>query len=85
MLHYSAKVPLITLQYAVTSSVDIMSQSGDERDEWSEKQNLTTVGILVATTSQNRIMDSSGRKGPLDVYSISYFYIISTIWLQATI
>lgn len=67
MLHSSAKVPLIILQYAVT----IMSQSGDERDEWSEKQNLTTVGILVAATSQNRIMDSCGHKGPHDVYNIS--------------
>lgn len=84
MLHCSAKVPLIILQYAVTSSVDIMSQSGDERDEWSEKQNLTTAGILVATTSQNHVMDSCGHKGPHDVYNINYFYIISTIWLQAT-
>lgn len=57
MLHSSAKVPLIILQYAVTSSVDRMSQRRDERGEWSEKQNLTTAGILVATTSQNRIMD----------------------------
>lgn len=83
MLHSSAKVPLIILQYAVTSSVN-MSQSGDERDEWSEKQNLTTVGILVATTSQKHIMGSCGHKGPHDVHSINYFYIVSTIWLQAT-
>lgn len=84
MLHSSAKVSLIILRYAGTSSVNIMSQSGDERDEWSEKQNLTTVGILVATASQNRIMDSCGHKGPHDVYNVNYFYIISTIWLQAT-
>lgn len=84
MLHCSAKVPLIIPQYAVTSSVDIMSQSGDERDEWSEKQNLTTVGIIVATTSQNHIMDSCGHQRSHDAYNINYFYIISTIWLQAT-